>query len=485
MSRLPFPIPILKSTNQKNYTTELLPPQELTLEHFRNGPLFTIIKDCIESDEVVAASSFREQVGIITRILRTEKDIPLSYQYIGLIFRQPRSRSAILQQEIKYNDGVKANGRPPLLTDEEKHQLKLKIDLHITEEGFPTYEDVSDMVIELFDKYIAIPSLRTIIRKMPEYKATKAQPLETNRYECSYETIEEFYRRLTEALEGVPVGWCFNLDETGQQDFVDSRELCVIVPSDSDAAQHAVYKVDRNGKRCTALHCISSGGDFLKPLFILPRKTIDTEVFDEISPEDVMFYETKTGFINTEAFCQWFDEVFITFIVEKRDKTGYNGKAVLIMDGFIAHHKCVEDSERARILEMNNIIVLFIPPHSSDQIQPLDLITFNLQKLWKSRITLEKSYSYQTKQIVETYNSLYMASAPHFIKSAFERAGILRSRRDWTPEGGLAPQFHIVNVKCNNAIHSHIRPKDDDFDKKKFLEDDRKNKRKTIPVLKF
>ena len=481
----PFPIPILKANKWSAYTIELLKAESVTLDRFINGPFYGIIKDCIESDEFIAAKTFREQVGILTRVLRSEKEDPVPYHIIGDIFTKSRSPAAISLQEDKYNEGVKANGRPPLLTEEEKRMVKQSIENHIQEEGFPTYEDISDMIIELFDKYIALPSIRAIIRKMPEYTSVKAKPLETNRYECEYQVILEFYELLAEVLEGVPIGWLFNLDETGQQDFVDSRELCVVVPSNSESAEHAVYKVDRNGKRCTALHCISSDGKFLKPLFILPRKTIDAEVFDEISPDDVMFAETKTGFINTEAFCRWFDEVFINHIIEKRNQTGYSGKAVLIMDGFIAHHKCVEDPERAQILQNLNVEVLFIPPHSSDQVQPLDLLIFNLQKLWKSRITLEKSYSYQTKQIIEAYNSLYMASAPHYVKSSFERAGIIRSRLDWTPENGPKPQFHIVNIKCNNAIHPHIRPSQEGFDKKKFLENCWNGMRKTIPIDKF
>lgn len=480
MSSHGFPLPILKKNAWSCYTTDLLKAQSVTLERFVDGPLYEIMKDCIESDEFVNAETYRQQVGILTRILRDEKDEAISYTNIGLLFKEKRSGSAISQQEERYKNTPKANGRPPNLSPEEINILKEEIYKHIDEDGFPTFEDVSDMIIELFEKYIALPSVRAIIRRIPEFKSVKAKPLESSRYDCTYEIIKSFYEELARVLDGVPIGWLYNLDETGQQDFVDARELRVVVPAGSEAEEQAVYKVDRNGKRCTALHCIASDGTFLKPLFVLPRKTIDLEVFDELSPSDVMFRESKTGFINTEIFCDWFDNVFINHIIQKRNETGYQGNAVLLMDGFIAHHKCVE--ERQQILQANNIIVLFIPPHSSDQVQPLDLLIFNLQKLWKSRISLEKSFSYQTKQIIETYNSLYMASAPHYIKSSFERAGILRERLKWSQEGHFLPQFHIVKIELNNAIHAHIRPSTNDFNKVEFLENMRRDARKTIPV---
>ena len=488
MLRHLFPIPKLgpvEGSSAIRGPTEKLPPQPL--QHVRtNDEYYQLFNDVVISDEFQAAKDYREQVGILCRVLRDETEIPVPYQKIGALFSPPRSGNAIKEQETKYKEGVKANGRPTLLTEEELASLKEEINKTITEEGFPTYEDVSDMIVNLFGKYIALPSVRAIVKRMSEFKVVKARPLESSRYKTNFADIKAFYLKLAEIIAEVPVGWLFNLDETGQQDFVDARDIHVVVPSNRWVSREAVYDIDRNGKRCTALHCISSDGKFTKPLFVLPRKTIDLEIFDEMNPNDVMFAESPTGFINTEIFCTWFDQVFIPHIIEKRNTTGYEGKAVLIMDGFISHHKCVEDPERAKILEENGIIVLFIPPHTSDQIQPLDLVIFNLQKQFKSRFGsgLFGKFTYQTKQIIETYNSLLMASTPHYIKSAFERAGIYRDRIQIVDKV-VQPQNHIVNVLLCTNLHEHINPEKlpENTNKNEFLESLRsKGGRKTYPI---
>ena len=196
-----------------------------------------------------------------------------------------------------------------------------------------------------------------------------------------------------------------------------------------------------------------------------------------------MLAESPTGFINTQIFCEWFDNVFINTIREKRQATGYDGDAVLIMDGFIAHHKCVEDPDRASILEREKIKILFIPPHSSDQVQPLDLVTFNLQKTWKQNITYITSY--QTRQILQTYNSLLMASTPHYIKAAFERAGIYRKRLQFE-NGTRLPQYHFVNVKFNHAIRRAAENRNDNYVYSKaqieMMRQNTSSQRKTIPI---
>lgn len=149
------------------------------------------------------------------------------------------------------------------------------------------------------------------------------------------------------------------------------------------------------------------------------------------------------------------------------------------MDGFIAHRKCVEDPERLIAMNQLNVHVLFLPPHSSDQIQPLDLVTFNLQKLWKKKADYSKRLSYQSKQILEGFNSLLMASTPHYIKCSFERAGIRRSLFGINENGEFIKQFHIVDIKLNKVIRGLEL---EDFDRDSFVSSLQPHLRKTIPI---
>ena len=83
-----------------------------------------------------------------------------------------------------------------------------------------------------------------------------------------------------------------------------------------------------------------------------------------------------------------------------------------------------------------------------------------------------------------------MSCTPHYIKTAFERAGIYRTKLQYNNEG-KRPQFHLVDIKLNNAIRETKDHKNvGNFDKNLYIETlmlKYKDKslgsfRKTIPV---
>ena len=72
-----------------------------------------------------------------------------------------------------------------------------------------------------------------------------------------------------------------------------------------------------------------------------------------------------------------------------------------------------------------NIICKFIPPHTSDQLQPLDLGVFGNQKRWQGNITVEADLNRQTKQVIKIYDSYRMATTPKNVIGAFRKAGLV------------------------------------------------------------
>ena len=413
---------ILKTPKERN---SLFPPKTLILPSDEFLAQYkTRILEAIESEEIAAATTYREQAGILCNKLRnSESEEKIPYRVIGKIFGV--SGSAIHDEQNKFNKGTKKNGRPTILSEEETAKLDELIAGLIKSDGYPTIIDIQDVIYENFNKVVTTATIRTTLHRSKKYKIAIASPMEQARYECSDEAIKEYYSILKKKVTGIPVGWCFNIDETGEQDFVDAQEISVVVPFETDI-KDLEYPVSRNGKRSTLIHCICSDGTFLRPLFVLPRKTLDSEVFDVITPGSAIFETSPTGFVNTEIFCKWMDGEFLPSIQIKREKTGYTGKAVLLLDGFSAHHKCIEDPVRKANIEKLNIDMVFIPPHSSNQVQPLDLLTFALQKKWKREIKIDKNFSYQSQQIIKTYESVIRASSPRYIVAAFKRAGIFR-----------------------------------------------------------
>ncbi|KAK8866867.1 hypothetical protein M9Y10_009835 [Tritrichomonas musculus] len=251
-------------------------------------------------------------------------------------------------------------------------------------------------------------------------------------------------------LPDVPVGLVFNPDESGQNQFVDARDIFIFVPEDVNIE---TYPVNRSIKRITLLHCISTDGSSCDPMIIVPRLTLDNEIFEEITSGSVLFCCQVKGFCEHELFTYWFIQKFIPYLKYQRERYQYFGKSVIIMDGFKGHEKSLETLEN--VLNEFKIKIILIPPHSSDQVQPLDLFGFNLQKNETAKFTFNYHYSYQTNTILRILEGLNKIKSPHNVTVAWQMAGIFRDRceRQVDPNGVII-QNHIVDIQANTKIRS-------------------------------
>jgi hypothetical protein len=114
-----------------------------------------------------------------------------------------------------------------------------------------------------------------------------------------------YFQMLTEKVSGVPAAFRFYLDESGFQDWADRRERTVIVPS-TYTADKIEIPIDRDVKRSSLLVCIAADGAYLKLLLILPRKTIEKELFEQgITEESARFVYQEHNFTTTILFNDW------------------------------------------------------------------------------------------------------------------------------------------------------------------------------------
>ena len=69
------------------------------------------------------------------------------------------------------------------------------------------------------------------------------------------------------------------------------------------------------------------------------------------------------------------------------------------MDGPKAHVSIIEEAQE--LLAQNNIPILFLVPHISDQCQPLDLVVFSNQKRIVQAYRVPWNLLAQSKQIIK------------------------------------------------------------------------------------
>jgi hypothetical protein len=211
------------------------------------------------------------------------------------------------------------------------------------------------------------------------------------------------------------------MDETGCDDFVDKRVHKVVVP-EGYVRRTIPVPADRTFKRATLVGAIPASGEALKPIIIVPRETIEKELrlWGYTNPGFTFLYQ-ENGFITKSTFDLWVRTVLIVCFAGKRHVMNYHGPALLLLDGCTAHTLERVDAE----LRANGINVKPIPPHSSDQVQALDLGIFGTFKRYYTRPLSVHVTSRQTGQAIRMCNAWIEATVPHVIVGAFRRSGLV------------------------------------------------------------
>ena len=303
----------------------------------------------------------------------------LSYDDIGKLFGISGStaRFHINNYKKELEDEILKNGRPFSLTETEITDVKSWIQ---SNESPPKLRVLKSYIQNSFGKTIFYSSLQILLQRMG-YACVTAKPIEEKRYDVKNDDIVQFFKELKELEElRIPTFLTFNLDEEGHDSYVDSIEAKIIVPQEkvkTDQHGEFFYPVDRKSNHTTFLACVTAAGQSLKPMIVTKRKTIEELLFLKQYDNSKLYlaYSNK-GYITSELFNEWAQNVFEPFIRSIRDEKCYSGPGLLILDGCSSHNT----SYFKEICQRNNIIVKYLPPHSSNQLQPLDLSIFHSHK---------------------------------------------------------------------------------------------------------
>ena len=370
-----------------------------------------IFWECLADEEFTSAPSFRDQCFyIFSRSPQlTDCDIAPFFDV---------DHHSITFQRSRFATPAKRPGRPSILNDDQCQAVIDYITDRLAHSEAPTCNDVLNFIYDDLGVDILPDTFRHWINRRTDFKTAMAPPMEKKRVEVGIDAIMRYFEALQEAVDGVPAALVLNLDESGFQRFADAANETVIV---SKGCQRPVHAVPRDEKRATFLAAITASGRYLRPLMILPRLTIEAELFACGYSEDVVALASSScGFITKNLFERYCAEVLVPYVRRTREKTDYNGRAVLIMDGCSCHRSAFLDE----LFDDNGIVVVFLPAHSSDQVQALDVGIFGNHKSAQSRIHVPKEMSKQTQQVVRAVSAFQAIAHPYAVTSAFKKAGI-------------------------------------------------------------
>jgi hypothetical protein len=155
---------------------------------------------------------------------------------------------------------------------------------------------------------------------------------------------------------------------------------------------------------------------------IIPRKTYDGDLtVTDFTDEKVSVYPQPKKHTDRPIFLTWLRDLFILKLSRRRAAFSYTGRAVLVMDNCTAH----TGPEVNEACTETGVLVCPSPPHSSDQIQPLDLPTFGVTKRAIARVGRMETVDVQSDHIAQVVGGFMSAASPSNVLGTFTRAGLV------------------------------------------------------------
>ena len=160
------------------------------------------------------------------------------------------------------------------------------------------------------------------------------------------------------------------MDEAGLLEGQGSNGLVL-----ESAEKRSVRKKQPGSRAWTSfIECISALGRALPPLVIFKGKSVQQQWFplDLSLFKDWQFTATENGWITDCTAVEWLEKIFIPR-TQPDDPLDYR---LLIVDGHGSH----ATTEFMYLCFQHRIQLLFLPPHTSHVLQPLDLAVFSALK---------------------------------------------------------------------------------------------------------
>jgi hypothetical protein len=271
-----------------------------------------------------------------------------------------------------------AKGRPTKLTDHEESRLEEYI-LNMESVGFGlTIEDVCKSAYdiasvnghpEVFNKEKKAAGYdwyQGFLRRHPRLSLRKPEGLAAVRSDMLNHTVMDdyfgkLYHFLTQHdLLNKPRS-LFNCDESGFSTVPSTTPR--ILGLKGKKMVHSKTSRDR-GENITIVATCSAAGQYLPPFHIFKGKRVSQSLMASAVPDSLFGY-SDSGFINTELFNRWFEDIFIKHAPKERP-------IALFLDGHSSHLN-IRTVEMAKT---HGVEMFCFPPHTTNWTQPLDRAIF-------------------------------------------------------------------------------------------------------------
>jgi hypothetical protein len=366
----------------------------------------------------------------------------------------------------RFRDGVGKMGRT-LALDQQTENSLVKYCIYMAQKGFPLTRKILGV--------LALQSIKQMKVKNPFSEAGPSRKwvrsfLKRHTLQLSLRTpdhvdggraalnqveVDQFFNILQSVYDDHPnitSAQVYNCDETG---FSAKETTKVKVIAKKGQKRVYLQQVKFTG-HTTVLMAASAAGDVLPP-FVIHQESCPSDALSS-APSGWKADSSKSGWITTNLFQKWFEEVFIPNCTNKAKP------ALLLMDNHVSHLSAT----MIDLANKHNIILLCLPPHSSHILQPLDKGYFNLLKQAMANMAVSLGYGGVKTVPKQSFTKLLQFAMAKIsneaIKSSFRATGVYPLRRitlgDADPDDENAPDItedNAADPPCSEGGKKQIK----------------------------
>jgi hypothetical protein len=149
---------------------------------------------------------------------------------------------------------------------------------------------------------------------------------------------------------------------------------------------------------------------------VIGRKTFDDESLHfERTPEKVEIHDRRKAYIDRDIFTDRFRDTFMPEVAARREKCNCQGPAFLSMENCTAHSGEAFDEMCAEHI----VTPIYIPRHSSNQLQMLSLSIFAVTKQHIAGFNKLEQVNTETNHVNEILQGFYASATPANIVASF------------------------------------------------------------------
>jgi hypothetical protein len=353
-----------------------------------------------------------------------------SNEELGQVFNI--SRSTVFTIIRNFRPGLNLSGRPRSLTEQEESQLVALVEENWRSKSAITPTSLLLTANTLFRANMSYGWLHSFMnRKKQQIKNVKAEFQDVDRVDIPRVFFENYFVQASRFLKGKIAELVFNIDEVGASDWEDRHAIMSVVPA-TVLDKTVTYKASRKFQHATLVACISAAGDSVPPL-IVAREGDDKKIWDLGWREDKDFTlrHAQKCYVTKDLFLEYLCRIVVPFINFTRTAIHRENEiAVIMMDNCSCH----VNTEILGFLSSNRILAFTFPPHSTNFLQPLDLVLFGLFKRMKLIQEPELARWSHEGQIVLLQESYEKVATRRNIRASFRKAGVTLNctRRPYT-----------------------------------------------------